>query len=250
MSISINQHNFNKQPKRRIESANTNFTSDIMRNNPLYNSKNKSIYNNSLKPNINLSYNYSSLNEKTDNNIYNYDNNSCLNVHARKLSSYKPRWKYSYFVDKNQILNLENQTEMKNTLVDYKDIDKKPQRIVYSWSKPRMVQILEKNGMIEEEIKTHPWKYSYLFDNKIPKAPGKLLKIMMAQLSQGSNKGYGYSNMNYKKSNNYYSDDLNNLTNRDYSEIRKNTKSSNDNNNYTDSSKKKQFNRPKTAFVH
>ena len=252
MSTSINQYNFNNPQKRRIESANTNFTSDIMRNNPLYTSKNKSHYNNSLKPYINLSSNYSSLNEKTENNIYNYGhaNELCGNVHPRKLSSYKPRWKYSYFVDKNQILNVENQTEIKNNLVDYKDIDKKPQRIVYSWSKPRMVQILEKNGMIEEEIKTHPWKYSYLFDNKIPKAPGKLLKIMMAQLSQSSNKEFGYNNMNYNnKYNNIYTDELNNLSNRDYSESIKNPKNGNDN-NYIDVSKKKKFNRPKTAFVH
>ena len=253
MSTSVYQHTFNKQPKRRIESANTNFTSDIMRGNPFGTSKNKSNNNNSFKPNINLSSNYSSLNERTENNIYNsgFANVSCGNNNPRKLSSYKPRWKYSYYVDKNQILNVENQTEIKNNLVDYKDIDKKPQRIVYSWSKPRMVQILEKNEIIAEEIRSHPWRYSYLFDNKIPKTPGKLLKLMMAQLSQSSTKGFGYNNINYNKFNNINTDDFNNnFTNRDYSESRKNTKSGNENNNYMDIPKKKKFNRPKTAFVH
>lgn len=255
-------YNQNKSKKNRIESANTNFTSDILRNkeNNHFYTSNKSFYNNSRKPFVNLS-SYSSFNEKTENNIYNsnLENVSCGNNKPRQLSSYKPRWKYSYFMDKNQILNVENQSEIKNNLVDYKDIDKKPQKIVYSWTKPRMVQIIEKNGIIEEEVRSHPWKYSYLFGNKVPKAPGKLLKIMMAQLSQGANKGFGYMNYN-NKFNNYYSDEINNInniSNRD-SDSRKNTKSGNGDNfnncgneNYLMEMPNKKIGiRPKTALNH
>ena len=158
---------------RRIESANTNFTTTSPHN---IISQNKNFSNQS----INSSDNYSS---KPKREMY-----------------YKPNWKYSYYLDKNEILSLNNinnkrNIEIKNTLCDYKDIDKRPKPIVYSWTKPRMVKILENNALIEEEVKSHYWKYSHIFENNNLKQPGKLLRILMMQLSQGK---WGESNyLNY-----------------------------------------------------
>ena len=158
---------------KRIESANTNFTV-----NTPYNIKNRRIFSNQS----NWTENYSMAGPK-------------------KESYYKPNWKYSYYLDKNDILSLnKNNSVMKNKLCDYQDIDKRPKPIVYSWTKPRMIKILENNAFIEEEVKTHFWKYSYLFENNQTKPPGKLLRLMMTQLSQGyGNYGGGLNYMNLNK---------------------------------------------------
>jgi len=151
---------------RRIESAKTNFTFNI-------NQQNKNFSNQS-----NSSENYSG-------NIINFP------TPKPKRESYsKPNWKYSYYLDKNDILNLKNinngnNPEIKKLLCDYKDIDKRPKPIVYSWTKPRMVKILERNSLIEEEVKSNFWKYSHIFENNNMKRPGKLLGILMTQISQG-----------------------------------------------------------------
>ena len=157
----------NKRPisnisNRRIESAKTNFT--------FINQQNKNFANQS-------------------NSIDNYSGNNNYSIHKIKNESYfRPKWKYSYYLDKNDILNLKNITnnpELKNVLCDYKDIDKRPKPIVYSWTKPRMVKILERNSAIEENIKSNFWKYSHIFENNNMKKPGKLLGILMTQISQG-----------------------------------------------------------------
>ena len=149
--------NSNKN-NRRIESANTNFTINTYNN---FNQKNKNFNNQSIS-----SENYSGT----------------INYTTPKQKYYKPTWKYSYYLDKNQILslnNINNNPEIRNTLCDYKDIDKRPKPIVYSWTKPRMVKILENNANIEEEVKTHFWKYSHIFENNAMKRPGKLLNILI-----------------------------------------------------------------------
>ena len=63
-----------------------------------------------------------------------------------------------------------------------------------------MVKIIENNSLIEEEVKSHFWKYSYLFENNQKKPPGKLVSLMITQLSQGyGNYEGGLNLMNLKK---------------------------------------------------
>ena len=63
-----------------------------------------------------------------------------------------------------------------------------------------MVKIIENNSLIEEEVKSHFWKYSYLFENNQKKPPGKLLSLMITQLSQGyGNYEGGLNLMNLNK---------------------------------------------------
>ena len=169
--------NSNKN-NRRIESANTNFTSYTHN---FISKKNFANQSNSTE-------NYSGLN---------YSNNK-----PKKEVNYKPNWKYSYYLNKNDILtinNLKNNLEIKNSLCDYKDIDKRPKPMVYSWTKPKMVKIIENNSLIEEEVKSHFWKYSHIFENNPIKPPGKLLRILMTQLSQGYGDGGNYMNFYNEK---------------------------------------------------
>ena len=162
--------------KSRIESANTNFTSNI--------------HSNIMKRNNNFA--------NQSNSSVNYSANKNFSLpKTKKEFQYKPKWKYSYYLDKNDILSLKlinNNPEIKNVLCDYKDIDKRPKPIVYSWTKPRMVKIIENNALIEEDIKSHFWKYSHLFENNSLSQPGKLLKILMTQFSQGYEGGEIFKN--------------------------------------------------------
>jgi hypothetical protein len=182
-SFNFNNSSNQNKSKRRIESANTNFTANKNHFNQSNSSEN-SLFGNFPTPKI------------------------------RK--DFKPNWKYSYYLDKNDILtinNINNNPEIKNVLCDYKDIDKRPKPIVYSWTKPRMIKILENNSLIEEEVKSHFWKYSHIFENNEFKPPGKLLKILMGQLSQGYG-GYGTGQnlnfMNYNNNNGFLAGDDNN----------------------------------------
>ena len=175
---------------RRIESANTNFTSNI--------------HSNIIRKNNNFA------NQSNSSANYSGSNNFFLPKTKKKLQ-YKPKWKYSYFLDKNDILSLKllnNNPEIKNILCDYKDIDKKPKPIVYSWTKPRMIKIIENNALIEEDVKSHFWKYSHLFENNTLKQPGKLLQILMTQFSQGYEGGVIFKN--YKRPEIFGEDRFNN----------------------------------------
>ena len=154
--------------KPRLESANTNFTSKTHQN---LISQNKNYDNQSY---------YSTENYSDQNNI-------STNM-TKPNYIHRPIWKYSYYLDKNDILclnKINGKSEIKTSLCDFKDIDKRPKPIVYSWTKPRMIKIIENNKIIEEEVKSHFWKYSHIFENKEFKRPGKLLRILMLQLSQG-----------------------------------------------------------------
>jgi hypothetical protein len=172
------ENNLNSNKKNRIESANTNFTS--------------SSHHNIIKTNIN----YVNKSNLTDNN------SGFVNYSIPKQKSkreYKPNWKYSYYLDKNEILSLnkiQNIPELKNTLCDFKDIDRRSKPIVYSWTKPKMVKILEKNANIEEEVKTHYWNYWHIFEKKDERPPGRLLRIIMTQLSHCYGGGYNFLNTN------------------------------------------------------
>ena len=144
----------------------------------------------------------------SDKNKYTFNENSKNNTTSTKIE--RPIWKYSYFLDKNDILNIRNESEIRNLLNSYKDIDNKPKPLVYSWTKPRMIKIIENNRIIEEEVKSSFWKYSYIFQNDIIKPPGKLLKLMVNQLTSGYGNEFSYMNINKNGTN----DDNNNFRNK------------------------------------
>ena len=125
------------------------------------------------------------------NDYSNSKNNSKLNNNIDR-----PIWKYSYFLDKNDILNIQNDSEIRTILNNFKDIDKRPKPLVYSWTKPRMIKIIENNKIIEEEVKSSFWKYSYLFQDNLIKPPGRLLKLMVNQLTSGYGNEFGYISIN------------------------------------------------------
>ena len=174
LGYSFDKNLTNNISKNRIESAKTNFTTS----------------------------NFFNLNRKDNNNpLFNdkpINNSKSLSIKTNK----RPIWKYSYYIDKNDILSINNDPEIKNLLNEYKDIDKRPQKIEYSWSKPRMIKIIENNKMIEEEIKSNYWKYSYIFENNLPKTPGKLLKLMVNQLTSGYGGEISYISINKNKGKN------------------------------------------------
>ena len=156
--------NPNTQNSHRIKSAKVNFYSN--------------------KNNINL------FSKSQNNNIFNdFSKEKNTNIE-------RPIWKYSYFLDKNDILNIQNDSEIRKILNNFKDIDNRPKPLVYSWTKPRMIKILENNKIIEEEVKSSFWKYSYLFEDNLIKPPGRLLKLMVNQLTSGYGNEYSYMKIN------------------------------------------------------
>ena len=221
--INFDKNVNSNMPNRRIESANTNFTTNT--------------HHNIIRQNKN----YVNQSNSTE-NYSGYGNYSCPKQKPKKEFYFKPSWKYSYYLDKNEILslnNINNNPEIKYSLCDYKDIDKRPKPIVYSWTKPRMVKIIENNSNIEEEVKSHYWKYSHIFENNTIKPPGKLLRLIMTQLSHGY--GGGINFMNMKGDDGIFNDKI--LYNQQWRVpgIYKNNK-----NNYEPIKIK----RPKTAFGH
>ena len=44
---------------------------------------------------------------------------------------------------------------------------------------PKMVKIINKNALLEEEIRSHYWKYEHLFNKPQPRKPGKLRKLII-----------------------------------------------------------------------
>ena len=156
--------NPNTKNSHRIKSAKVNFSSN--------------------KNNINL------FSKSQNNNIFNdFSKEKNTNIE-------RPIWKYSYFLDKNDILNIQNDSEIRKILNNFKDIDNKPKPLVYSWTKPRMIKIIENNKIIEEEVKSSFWKYSYLFEDNLIKPPGRLLKLMVNQLTSGYGNEYSYMKIN------------------------------------------------------
>ena len=125
-------------------------------------------------------------------NDFTQNSNTLNSVENHSTPIKRPIWKYSYYVDKNDMLNINNDPEFKNILNNYKDFGNKTKPVTYSWTKPRMIKILENNKIIEEEIKSSFWKYSYLFQDDWIKPPGRLLKLMVNQLTYGYGNDYTY----------------------------------------------------------
>ena len=178
--INFDKNNSTYKLSRGIESAKTNFSTntpqDLLRQKKNYvNQSNSTEY------------------------FSGYANYS--NSQKKPKREFRPNWKYSYYLDKNDLFNFKNlhkNLEIKKTLCDYKDIDYKPKPIFYNWTKPKMIKILERNKDIEEEVKLHYWKYSHIFENKVIKPPGKLLKLIMTQLSNNYGGKNFLNNLNAK----------------------------------------------------
>ena len=81
----------------------------------------------------------------------------------------KLRSEYSGFVNKNNMLYINNNKRKKedsNELFVDSFLKKYTQsNLINESKKPRMIRIIEKNEIIEEEILSEPWKYPLLFGN-------------------------------------------------------------------------------------
>ena len=78
----------------------------------------------------------------------------------------KPRWNFSYYHLKNKNNNRYLKPSLSAKKIRIKQIlSEKNPYIVEEWHKPRMVKILEKNSLIEEEIMLKPWRFFPNYDN-------------------------------------------------------------------------------------
>ena len=69
------------------------------------------------------------------------------------------KWNYSYYLNnKNKKKFLKRNLSYKKERINYL-INKKIPYIIEDYKKPKMIQILEKNSVIEEEIISKPWKF-------------------------------------------------------------------------------------------
>ena len=96
-----------------------------------------------------------------------YDNDNFLPKEFNKMKisqKNRPLWNYSYFFnDKNKKTIKHNYSAKKiriKKILNFKD-----PYIIEDWKKPRMIKILEKNSLIEEEIMLKPWKFFPNIDN-------------------------------------------------------------------------------------
>ena len=128
---------------------------------------------------INYNYNYSLNKPRTTSRSIRYysdmsgsinDNESIYpkETNTIKINKIKnPVWNYSYyFNEKNNnknFLKIKNQSAKKIRIK--KLLNCKNPYIIEDWQKPRMIKILEKNSLIEEEIMLKPWKFFPNIDN-------------------------------------------------------------------------------------
>ena len=154
----------NPFPKLKLKSGNNNLFSKIINNIDFYRFKkiNKNIINNvyRIKPKT-ASRSVPHYNESSASLIQ--DTESVLsNKNSIKIKA-RPVWNYSYYYnEKNKnknyykLLKLNN-SERKMRIKQL--LHEKNPYMVEDWQKPRMIRILEKNSLIEEEIMLHPWRF-------------------------------------------------------------------------------------------
>ena len=151
-------------PKIKLKSDKNNLLSKIMNNIGLFQYKklNKNTINNlyRIKPKTASKsvpyYNESSasLMQDTESVLSNKNNIKIQN---------RPVWNYSYYynasnTNKNFYKLLKLNNSEKKMRIKYLLHEKNP-LMVEDWQKPRMIRILEKNSLIEEEIMLHPWRF-------------------------------------------------------------------------------------------
>ena len=152
-------------PKIKLKSDKNNLLSKIMNNIGLYRYKklNKNIINNiyRIKPKTaSRSVPYynnessASLIQDTESVLSNKNNIKKLN---------RPVWNYSYYYNENNknknYLKLLKQKNREKKMRIKQLLHKKNPYMVEDWQKPRMIRILEKNSLIEEEILLQPWRF-------------------------------------------------------------------------------------------
>ena len=149
-------------PKIKLKSDKNNLLSKIMNNVDLYRYKklNKNRINNvyKIKPKT-VSRSVPYYNESSASLIQ--DTESVLSNRNNIKKQNRPVWNYSYYYNenkknKNYLLKLNNSE--KKMRIKYLLHEKNPY-MVEDWQKPRMIKILEKNSLIEEEILLQPWRF-------------------------------------------------------------------------------------------
>ena len=156
----------NPFPKLKLKSGNNNLFSKIINNIDFYRFKkiNKNIINNvyRIKPKT-ASRSVPHYNESSASLIQ--DTESVLsNKNSIKIKA-RPVWNYSYYYnEKNKNKNKNyykllklNNSERKMRIKQL--LHEKNPYMVEDWQKPRMIRILEKNSLIEEEIMLQPWRF-------------------------------------------------------------------------------------------
>ena len=106
------------------------------------------------------------FNDMPGGDIYDNDNYLPKEINKMKISEKNklPIWNYSYyFKDKNKKIMKYNYSAKKIRIKKLLNI--KDPFIIDDWQKPRMIKILEKNSLIEEEIMLKPWKFFPNIDN-------------------------------------------------------------------------------------
>ena len=79
----------------------------------------------------------------------------------------KPVWNYSYYFNEkdNNKKYYKIKCESAKKIRIKQLLNFKNPYIIEDWQKPRMIKILEKNSLIEEEIMLRPWKFFPNIDN-------------------------------------------------------------------------------------
>ena len=129
--------------------------------NPIINYNDKIFLNKPKTASRSLRY----FNDMSGSGIYDNENILPKDYNKMKISQQnKPIWNYSYFFnDKNKKIMKHNYSAKKIRIK--KLINLKDPCIIEDWQKPRMIKILEKNSLIEEEIMLKPWKFFPNIDN-------------------------------------------------------------------------------------
>ena len=156
----------NPFPKLKLKSGNNNLFSKIINNIDFYRFKkiDKNIINNvyRIKPKT-ASRSVPHYNESSASLIQ--DTESVLSNKNNIKIKARPVWNYSYYYnEKNKNKNKNyykllklNNSERKMRIKQL--LHEKNPYMVEDWQKPRMIRILEKNSLIEEEIMLQPWRF-------------------------------------------------------------------------------------------
>ena len=92
-------------------------------------------------------------------NIYDNGNIIPKEINNIKINQKnKPLWNYSYYFKDNNNRILKHNYSAKKLRIK-KLLDLQNPYIIEDWQKPRMIRILEKNSLIEQEVILKPWKF-------------------------------------------------------------------------------------------
>ena len=97
-----------------------------------------------------------------------YDNGNIIpkeinNIKINQKST-KPLWNYSYYFKENNNRIIRHNYSAKKLRIKQL-LDLKSPYIIEDWQKPRMIKILEKNSLIEEQVILKPWIFFPIINN-------------------------------------------------------------------------------------